>query len=159
MLLMQKLFIMFAILIFNCWVTVVPVGSAGIVFDWQPFVVNANLVSDGLSPDIFLNKLSVSREMLDHFDDVYYLLRDDTTVDNESSKAAVQKSTRSRIKVGVSQVNSFMLSSDEKGPPGKDGKPSETTNTVTSFFKNPSQETAVQTIKLIQPQLNLGFEF
>jgi hypothetical protein len=158
MLLLKKLFIIISILMFNCWATVVPVYSAGIVFNWQPFVVNVNLKSDRFSPNTFLKKLSISREILGHFDEDYYLLRDET-VNNESSKTAAQKSTLSKIKVSVSQVNSFMISPDETSSRSKDVNISEIARTVPSLFKNPSQETAVQTLKLIQPQVNLGFEF
>lgn len=159
MLLFNKLFIIITILILNFWATVVPVDSAGIVFDWQPFTAEIKEEKARFSPDIILKKSPISKEIRDQFNDVYYLLPDDSVVDNGSSKRSAQKSALDRIKVSFTQVNSFMLSPDETSLPGKETKLSDITRTASSFFKNPSQETAVQTLKLIQPQVNLGFDF
>ena len=154
-----KLLILIFIVLLGGLATVVPVDSAGIIFDWQPFTVKVNPERDIFYPDIFLNKSSISREMLGHFDDVYYLLHDNLTVNYEFPKSAAQKKALDKIKINISQVSSFMLSPERTSSRNKDVSLTDITRTVPSFFMNPSTETAVQTLKLFEPQVNLGFEF
>jgi hypothetical protein len=147
------------ILILDFWVTAVPVYSAGIVFDWQPFTAEIKVEKAKFSPDIFLKKSLISREMRDQFSDVYYLLPGDSITDNGFSKTTDQKTVLDRIKISISRVDSFMLAPDRTASQNKDVAFGDIVRTVPSFFKNPSTDTAVQTLKLFEPQVNLGFEF
>ena len=133
--------------------------SAGIVFDWQPFIVNDYLKLNHPSENILPKKLFVPEEILGKFDDLDELLHSDLKTINNSPDVTTKKSALSKIKVTFSPGTSFMLPPDEIYSRDKDGKLSRAASILPSLLRSPSQETAVETLKLIEPQVNLGFEF
>ena len=153
----KKFFICIFLLVFFA-LPVGPVQADGLVCEWEPFAVKSDPTT-GVSSQGILKSVSFSREMWRRFSNNDYLAPEETKVDKSYPLRARQQSGLSKIKISLSQVNTFLLSPDEDGPPGRSVKFSDIAGIVPSLFKNPSQETAIQTLKLIQPQVNLGFEF
>ena len=134
--------------------------SNGIMFNWQPFIVNDYQgLNHPLKNILPKNYLFASEEMWGQYGDGEELLHIDLKMINNSNKEATKNSTLSRIKITFSQVNSFMLPGDEIYSRGKDGKLSAATRILPSLLRNPSQEMTLETLKLIEPQVNFGFEF
>lgn len=131
--------------------------STGVVFDWQPFIVDDSLKLDHPSGNILPKKPLFSKEIPGKFNATEEFLHGDLKAINNSSDSTAKKSALSKIKVTFS--TGFMLPGDEVHLRGQDEKLSRTANILSSILRNPSQETAVETLKLIEPQVNFGFEF
>jgi hypothetical protein len=133
--------------------------STGMIFNWHPFIINEYLTLDHHWKNNFSSNLYISEEMLDQFEEIDELLHIDWKVMNNTQETMTKKSIPSKIKITISQVNSFMMPGDDAYLRGRDGKLSRATRILPSLLRNPSQETALETLKLIEPQINLGFEF
>ncbi len=155
--LFHKMFIVFAVFISLAGIAFA--DYTGLLFDWRPFVAKNYLELNQLGNNMLPGNLSAYQEIRGQFHGIAELLHGDAKTINDSSEVNNKKSVLSNIKVTFSPVNTFLLPSDESYLRGKDGKLSQASRTVPYFFRNPSQETAVETLKLIEPQINLGFEF
>lgn len=133
--------------------------SSSIVFDWEPFVINDYLQKDHPAIKIPPKKSLVPKEILRKTDDMEELLLSDFRTTNNSSMKTAKQSVLDKIKITFSSVNSFMLPYDEIYPKDKEGKFSRATHALPSLVRSPSQDTAVETLKLMEPQINLGIEF
>jgi hypothetical protein len=133
--------------------------SNDLVFEWQPFIVNDDLELNRPAKNVLPKNLFVFEKILGQSDYIEDLLHTDLMIKNDSLKENTKKSAFSKIKVTVSSGNSFMMPGDENYSRSGDGKLSQVTKTLPSFFQNPSQEKALETLKLIEPQVNFGFEF
>jgi hypothetical protein len=159
MFLFKKLLINIAVVIFYFWVTVIPAYSDGFAFDWLPFTARKNFEADTFYGSILPKEILFPREARNNFDDIDYLWLDNSAASKISPAAESRKSAFSNIRVTISSVNSFMMSPDESGSRGKDGMISKLAQALPALLQNPKQETVVQTLKLFEPQVNLGFEF
>lgn len=158
--LFNKLFSTITVLIlFISLADIVLADSTGLVFNWQPFIVHDYLKLGHHSGNIFPKNSFVYEEQERQFDDSEELLHSNLKTINNSPDVRTKKSSLFKIMVTLSPGNSFMLPGDEMYSRGKDGKLSQAAKTLPSFFQNPSQDTVVETLKLIEPQVNLGFEF
>jgi len=155
--LVNKLFSVIAI--FISWAGIALADSNGIVFNWQPFVVKDYVELSQPLKNILPKNLFAPEEKWGQIADIEEFLHSDLMMINNSQKATTKKSALSKIKISVSQVNSFMLPSDENYSSGKDPNLSQAVRTLPSLLRNPSQETTLETLKLIEPRVNLGFEF
>jgi hypothetical protein len=133
--------------------------STGITFNWQPFVVNDYLKLNSSSGNDLLKNTFLYEKIRGRYEDKRELWAIDLTPINNSPAVNVKKSILDNIKITFSPVDSFMMPGDEMYSRGKDGKLSRITKTLPSFFQNPSQGTTVEMLKLIEPQVNFGFEF
>ena len=135
--------------------------STGMVFDWEPFIVHDYLELNHPSENVLPKKLRLPKEILRKFDDIYIkeLLRSDLKTINNPPDVTTKKSALIKIKVTFSPANSFMLPYDEIYSRGNNGNLSRAAGILPSLLRDPIQETAVETLKLIEPHVNLGFEF
>ncbi len=148
-----------AFTIFICLAGIAFADYPGLVFDWQPFVVKNHLELNQPWDNIMPENLSAYKGIRGQFDYIDDLSPSDLKTISYPSEVNIKKSALSNIKVTFSPVDSFMLPGDEISSRGKDGKLFRVTRTLPSLFRNPSQEMTLETIKLIEPQINLGFEF
>jgi hypothetical protein len=133
--------------------------AGGIVLDWQPFVVDDYLKLHQPPENILPKNLFVDEAILLKFNNIDELLQSDAKTVNNSPNGTARWSALSKIKVTFSPGSSFMMPSDEMYLRGKDGKLTQATRTISTFLRTPSQDMAVETLKIIEPQVNLGFEF
>lgn len=158
--LFNKLFSVIAVFIFFISLAgIVLADSSGIVFNWQPFFVNDYLKLDHHPRNVLPKNSFVPEELEQQYDDIEELLHNDWKAIINSHDVMTKKSALIKIKITFSPYNSFMLPVDNNYSRDKDGKLTQATKTLPSFFRNPSQDTAEETLKLIEPQVNFGFEF
>lgn len=132
--------------------------SDSIFFDWKPFV--ANNAGDVNSNKKNLLKSSIYyREISKKFNYQEELFSNNFKFSNNSPGKSSGKSILSKIKVSFSTISSFMLPYDEIHTRGYEGRLSRAAGALPSLLTNPSQEITIETLKLIEPQVNLGFEF
>lgn len=155
--LVNKLFSVIAIFISSAGIALA--GSNGTVFNWQPFVVKNYLELNQPLKNILPKNLFASDEKWGQFADIEEFLHSDLMMIDDSPKVATKKSALSKIKISVSQVNSFMMPSDENYSTGKDRNLSQAARILPSLLRSPSQEMTLETLKLIEPRVNLGIEF
>ncbi len=128
--------------------------SNGIVFDWQPFVVKDFRNIHNHNKKI-LEYSKIYREISKNLISDDLLLNNNLRLIDSSHDATADKSVLSKIKVSFSTISSFMLPYDEMQSRRYDGKFSR----AASLLQNPSHDMATETLKLIEPQVNLGLEF
>jgi hypothetical protein len=133
--------------------------SNGTVFNWQPFVVKDYLELNQPLKNTLPKNLFASEEKWGQFADIEEFLHSDLMMIDDSPKAATKKSAFSKIKISVSQVNSFMMPGDENYSTGKDRNLSQAARILPSLLRSPSQEMTLETLKLIEPRVNFGIEF
>ena len=133
--------------------------SDGIIFDWEPFVADDYLQLRSPVKKIILKKTLVPKEIFRKTDDIEKLLISDSTTTKDISSETTKDSVLDKIKITFSSVDSFMLPYDEIYRKDNGGKLPRAARTLPSLIRSPSQESAVETLKLIEPQINLGFEF
>ncbi|MEN6621942.1 MAG: hypothetical protein ABFD50_10370 [Smithella sp.] len=130
----------------------------GIVFDWQPFKAN-DFQDLNHSKKILSSNSLIIREISRKINNYNEFLPNNSELKNNYPETLSGKSALSKIKVSFSTVSSFMLPYDEIHARGYEEKISRAASALPSFLRNPSQEMAIETLKLIEPQVNLGFEF
>lgn len=133
--------------------------SDGIVFDWELFVADDYLQLSYPAEKLIPKKTLVPKEIFRKTDDVKKLLTSDSKTSKDASSEKTKDSVLDKIKITFSSVNSFMLPYDEIYRKDNGGKIPRAARTLPSLMRSPSQESAVETLKLIEPQINLGFEF
>ena len=133
--------------------------SDGIVFDWELFVADDYLQLRSPAEKIILKKTLVPKEIFRKTDDIEKLLISGSTTTKDISSETTKDSVLDKIKITFSSVDSFMLPYDEIYRKDNGGKLPRAARTLPSLIRSPSQESAVETLKLIEPQINLGFEF
>lgn len=132
----------------------------GLVFDWQPFIIvndcrDVNHPVKRILPENSFNYREISKKINNSNE----FLPNDLKIISNSPVTMAGKSALRKIKVSFSTLSSFMLPYDEIHSRGYDGKLSRAVSILPSLLLNPSQEVAIETLKLIEPQVNLGFEF
>jgi hypothetical protein len=155
--LVNKLFSVLAVFIY--WTAIALADSNGTIFNWQPFVVKDYLELNKPLKNIMPENLFAMDEKWGQFADVEEFLHSDLMMINNSPKAATKKSALSKIKISVSQVHTFMMPSDDNYSKGKDQNLSQAARILPSLLRSPSQEATLETLKVIEPRLNLGIEF
>ena len=133
--------------------------SDGIIFDWERFVADDYLQLRSPVKKIILKKTLVPKEIFRKTDDIEKLLISGSTTTKDISSETTKDSVLDKIKITFSSVDSFMLPYDEIYRKDNGGKLPRAARTLPSLIRSPSQESAVETLKLIEPQINLGFEF
>ena len=133
--------------------------SDGIIFDWERFVADDYLQLRSPVKKIILKKTLLPKEIFRKTDDIEKLLISGSTTTKDISSETTKDSVLDKIKITFSSVDSFMLPYDEIYRKDNGGKLPRAARTLPSLIRSPSQESAVETLKLIEPQINLGFEF
>jgi len=146
-------------LVFFCLSGNLFADSDGIIFDWEPFAADEYLQLSHPVKKNIPKKVLMPKEIFRKTDDVEKLMIIDSQTVKDSSGEAIADSLLGKIKISFSSVNSFMLPYDEDYRKDNEGKLSRAARTLPSLIRSPSQESAVETLKLIEPQINLGFEF
>ena len=133
--------------------------AGGILFEWQPFLVSDNLKLGQPLNDFLPKDLFIYEAMYVKINEIDELWQNDKKTATDSPDGTTKKSVLSKVRVTFSPGNSFMLPNDEIYLRGKEGKLTKASRTISSFLRTPSQDMAVETFKLFEPQVNLGFEF
>jgi hypothetical protein len=133
--------------------------SAGWAVDWKPFVALEYLKSPGASLTIMPRNLFLYREIWEQADELEELPGRESAPTGDPAAAKTKKTVLDRIKITVSPHSSFLLPYDEVYGGSGQNRLFQASRIIPSLLRNPSTETAVETIRLIEPQINFGFEF
>jgi hypothetical protein len=161
---MKKLigFRIIIIIIFSL-TAVASANAAGFIFNWQPFVANADLalkspskpskevlIKDSAVADI---SIPISKESRD----IFSLTPDQN---NYSTPKAEKKTAPSNIKITLSPASKFMTGRDEMYTNSDDEQASRIIKATISLIYGDSKIKSLETIgKIIEPQINFYFEF
>ena len=148
------------IIIIFCLTIVAPANAAGFIFNWQPFVVNADLFLGSTSKKILIKDLSaadINMPTRDDSRDIFFLTPDQN---NDSTRKAEKKSALDNIKITLSQASTFMMTRDKTYTNSNDEQVSIIINAMTSLIYGDSKIKSLETMgKIIEPQVNFYFEF
>jgi hypothetical protein len=128
----------------------------GIIFDWHLFIVHDFINID--NHKIVKEESKIYREISRNLMSEEFLPNNLRLINN-SLETTIDKSVLSKINVSFSTSSSFMLPYDEIQSRRDYGKFSKASSILPSLLRNPSQDMAIETLKLIEPQVNLGVEF
>ena len=138
----------------------VPANAAGFIFNWQPFVVNADLALKSHGKEVLINNLSatdISIPVTDDSRDIFSLTPDQN---NYSTLKAEKKSAPGYLKITLSPANTFMMPRDKTYTDSDDEQVSRIINAATSLIYGDSKIKSLETIgKIIEPQVNFYLEF
>ena len=148
------------IIIIFCLTIVATANAAGFIFNWQPFVVNADLILDRPSKKILIKDLSaadINMPTRDDSRDIFSLTPDQN---NDSTPKAEKKSALGNVKITLFQASTFMMTRDKTYTNSNDEQVSIIINAMTSLIYGDSKIKSLETIgKSIEPQVNFYFEF
>ena len=148
------------IIIIFCLTIVATANAAGFIFNWQPFVVNADLFLGSSSKKILIRDLSaadINMPTSDDSRDTFSLTPDQN---NDSTPKADKKSAPGNVKITLFQASTFMMTRDKTYTNSNDEQVSIIINAMTSLIYGDSKIKSLETIgKSIEPQVNFYFEF
>ena len=148
------------IIIIFCLTIVATANAAGFIFNWQPFVVNADLFLVSPSKKILMKDLSatdINMPTRDDSRDIFSLTPDQN---NDSTPKAEKKSALGNVKITLFQASTFMMTRDKTYTNSNDEQVSIIINAMTSLIYGDSKIKSLETIgKSIEPQVNFYFEF
>jgi hypothetical protein len=157
---MKKLIGLKIIIILSGLTVVVPANAAGFIFNWQPFVVNADLALKSPGKEVFINNLSVADiKMPARYAsrDIFYLTLDQN---NYSTPKAEKNPAPGNIKITLSPASKFITARDETYAKSDDEQISRIINAMSSLIYGDSKIKSLETMgKIIEPQINFYFEF
>jgi predicted membrane protein len=147
------------IIIFSLTV-VAQANAAGFIFNWQPFVVNADLALKSPRREVFINNLPVADIDIPVNGDSRDMFSLTPDQNNDSTPKTEKKSAPGNIKVILSQASTFIPSRNETLANSDDEQVSKIINAMTSLIYGDSKIKSLETIgKIIEPQINFYFEF
>ena len=157
---MKKLTVLKVIIIISCLTSVAPANAAGFIFNWQPFVVNADLASGSPSKEILIKDLSVvdiNMPTRDDSKDIFSLTPDQN---NDSTPKAEKKSALGNIKITLSPASTFTMARAKTYTNSDDEQVSIIINAMKSLIYSDLKIKSLETMgKIIEPQVNFYFEF
>ena len=143
-----------------CLTIVVPANAAGFIFNWQPFVVNADLALGSPGKEILIKDLSVADINMPTRDDSKDMFSLTPDQNNYSTPKAEKKSAPGDIKIFLSPASTFMTTRDKTYTNSDDEQVSRIINAMTSLIYGDSKIKSLETIgKTVEPQVNFYFEF
>ena len=148
------------IIIICCLTIVAPANAAGFIFNWQPFVVNADLFLGSSSKKILIKDLSaadINMPTRDDSRDTFSLTPDQN---NDSTLKSEKKSALSKVKINFFGDNTFMPTKDEAYADSDDKQVSKFITAMTALIYDDSKIKSMETVgKIIEPQINFYFKF
>jgi hypothetical protein len=157
---MKKLIGLKIIIFLSCLTIVAPANAAGFIFNWQPFVEDADLALGNPSKEILIKDLSVTDINMPTLDDsrnMFFLTPDQN---NYLKPKAEKKSTPGNIKILLSPASTFMTTRDKMYANSDDAQVSKIINAMSSLIYGDSKFKSLETMgKIIEPQVNFYFEF
>ena len=156
----KKLIGLKLIIIISYLTIVVPASAAGFIFNWQPFVINADLFLGSPSKKILIKDLSaadINMPTRDDTKDIFFLTPDQN---NDSTPKSEKKYALSKVKINFFGDNTFMPTKDEAYANSDDKQVSKFITAMTALIYDDSKIKSMETVgKIIEPQINFYFKF
>ena len=148
------------IIIIICITVVATANAAGFIFNWQPFVVDADLALGSPSKEILIKDLSVAYINMPTRDDSRDIFSLTPDQNNYSTPKAEKNSAPGNIKITLSPASTFITTRDETYAKSDDEQVSKIINAMSSLIYSDSKIKSLETIgKTVEPQVNFYFEF
>ncbi len=147
------------IIIIYCLAVTTSVNASGFVFNWQPFVVDADLSLKSPNKEILIKKsvTDISTFIGEESRDVF---SSSTGQNNVSAPKSEKKSMSENIKISVFQTDTFITDRHEIYSHSDDEQISKLATSLTSLIYDDSKIKSLETIgKRIEPQINFYFKF
>jgi|WetSurMetagenome_2_1015567.scaffolds.fasta_scaffold495669_1 hypothetical protein len=148
------------ILFISSFRAVSPAGASGFVFNWNPFIVDADLALKIPDKETSIKKLSaadISTLISENHKDVLPAFDDHN---NLSTPKSEKKSVLKNIKISFFQANTFITNGREMRKDSDDEQISKVIDSLTSLIYDNSKTKSLETIgKVFEPQINFYFEF
>jgi len=157
---MKKIIGLKIIIILSCLTLVAPANAAGFIFNWQPFVVDADLALGNPGKEILIKDLSVADINMPTRNDSRDIFSLTPDQNNYSTLKAEKRSAPGNIKILLSPASTFMTTRDKMYTNSDDEQVSRIINAMTSLIYGDSKIKSLETMgKIIEPQVNFYFEF
>lgn len=157
---MKKLIGLKIIIIVFSLTVVAQANASGFVFNWQPFVVNADLALKSPRREVLIRNLSVADIDMPISGDSRYIFSSSPDQNSDSTPKIERKSLPGNIKVILFPENTFITTRDKTYANSDDEQVSKFINAVTSLIYSDSKTKSLEAIgKIIEPQINFYFEF
>jgi hypothetical protein len=157
---MKKLIGLKIIIIVFSLTVVAQANASGFIFNWQPFVVNADLALKSPRREVLIKNLSVADIDMPISGDSRYIFSSSPDQNSDSTLKPEKKSALGNIKITFSPESTFMTTRDETYAKSDDEQVSKIINAMSSLIYSDSKIKSLETIgKIIEPQVNLYFKF
>lgn len=143
-----------------CLTVAAPANAAGFIFNWQPFVAEADLALKSPRREVLIKDFSVADINMPTRDDSRDMLSLTPDQNNYLTPKAEKKSAPGNIKIFLSPASTFMTTRDKMYANSDDEQVSKLINAMSSLIYGGSKIKSLETMgKIIEPQINFYFEF
>jgi hypothetical protein len=157
---LKKITVPDIIIIISCLIFTVSANASGFIFYWEPFVVNNDLALSNTGEKDFIKnssifdlKIPIANEYIDKF-------ALSANQMGTSTQKTENKSIPENIKINFSLAYSLVDNKSKIYSNSDDKQISNFINAITSLIYDDSKFKSLETIgKIIEPQINLYFEF
>lgn len=157
---MKKLIGLKIIIIVFSLTIVAQANVSGFIFNWQPFVVNADLALESPRREVLIKNLSVADIDMLISGDSRYIYSSSPDQNSDSTLKPEKKSALGNIKITFSPESTFITTRDETYTKSDDEQVSKIINAMSSLIYSDSKIKSLETIgKIIEPQVNFYFKF
>ena len=157
---MKKLIGLKIIIIVFSLTVVAQANASGFIFNWQPFVVNADLALKSPRREVLIKNLSVADIDMPISGDSRYIFASSPDQNSDSTLKPEKKSALGNIKITFSPESMFITTRDETYAKSDDDQVSKIINAMSSLIYSDSKIKSLETIgKIIEPQVNFYFKF
>ncbi|MFZ1037862.1 MAG: hypothetical protein WAN57_11700 [Smithella sp.] len=148
------------IIIISCLAVVISANASGFVFNWQPFVVDADLSLKSSNREILIKNSSVTDLSALISEDPGDIFSSSADQNNVSAPKSENKSMLENIKISFFQGDTFTSNRHDLYSHSDDEQISKLTDSLTSLIYDNSKIKSLETIgKTIEPQINFYFKF
>jgi hypothetical protein len=157
---MKKIIGLKIIILIFCLVIAAPAHAAGFIFNWQPFIVDADLALISPRREVLIKDLSVADINMPTLDDTRDMFSLTPDQNNHLTPKAEKKSAPGNIKILLSPASTFMTARDKMYANSDDEQVSKLINAMSSLIYRDSKIKSLETMgKIIEPQVNFYIEF
>ncbi|MFZ1981221.1 MAG: hypothetical protein WAU61_07920 [Smithella sp.] len=148
------------IIIISCLAVVISANASGFVFNWQPFVVDADLSLKSSNREILIKNSSVTDLSALISEDPGDVFSSSADQNNVSAPKSEKKSMLENIKISFFQEDTFTTNGHDLHSHSDNEQISKLTDSLTSLIYDNSKIKSLETIgKTIEPQINFYFKF
>jgi hypothetical protein len=156
----KRIIVLNIIIFISCLTAVSPANASGFIFNWDPFIVDADLALKNPDKETLMKNSSgtdISALIREASRNIFLSSADQKSVSTPKSE---KKSVPGNIRISLFQANTFMANNHEMHTYSDDEQLSKFIDSLTSLIYDNSKIKSLETIgKIIEPQINFYLEF
>jgi hypothetical protein len=157
---LKKITVPDIIIIISCLIFTVSANASGFIFRWEPFVVNNDLALSNTGKNDFIKNSSILDLKIPIANDYIDKFALSANQKDTSTQKTENKSIPKNIKINFSLADSLVDNKPKIYSNSDDKQISNFINAITSLIYDDAKFKSLATIgKIIEPQINLYFEF